>query len=192
MEDENKPNVSPQEAEQITNQIYEDNNPNKKSKAMFIVIPVVIVLVIVVCGGYFTMNYIKELKENSGIKTESNVFFDDEEAEEYLADKVSNIRVTMSQTVSCERDKDGVLMGRVNLENKNEFQYMVEFFLDDSDEPIYTTGLIPPGGKLEAIPIDKDLKPGSYPLVAVFTAISEEDNQTNLGSTGISVDMQVN
>lgn len=167
----------------------------KKIEPIMIIIPIVAVIVIgVAVGGYYLNNYIKGLKSQyteSGVVTDPNVFFNDEDAEEYLADRVPAINIIMLQSMTCYRDEDGNMFAKVGLNNQNEHQYMVEFTMELTGELIHRTGLIPPGGKLDVIPIDMDLKPGTYSVNAIFTAVSEEDNKTDLGSAGINVDMYV-
>ncbi len=168
----------------------------KKKKLSFKVIIVVLAVVILgalVCGGIYLKNYINEIKADSGIKEEPNVFFDDESAEEYMKDMVSSIGVHMNQRISCAITEDGSRIARVNVQNDNDFQYIVKFVLveDDKTTDLYTSGLVPPGGKIETIPINEELEPGTYSVNVIFTAISGKDNRTDIGSTGLNTDMEV-
>jgi cell division protein YceG involved in septum cleavage len=174
--------------EDNANEIAEKSS--KKKFSPLIIVLIVIIIALIGGGAFFAVNYFNSSKDSdtdeNGIKTEPNVFLNDEDAEEYLKDKVSAINVTINRIVYCE-EKDGKLMGKVGLENKNDFQYMVQFSVPDTGEVVYTTGLIPPGGKLDEIPVETDWKAGEYTVNAIFTAISAEDNKTNIGQTGIEV-----
>lgn len=168
-------------------------SPQKKNSSPKMLI--ILVLVIVIGGGaVWAVNYINQLKgelaNSGGIKTEPNMFMSDEEAEEYVKDKVDSINVTMNTNVVCEKDENGVVMAHVGLENLNDFQYVVKFDLE-SGETIAQTGLVPAGREVDKVALTKPLEQGTYAVNAIFTAISSEDNQTSLGATGISVDFIV-
>ena len=179
----------------LSGNISESIPKKNKSKKPIIILIIIVIAAVLAAGGYFLFGYINQLKadaNNNGIVTEPNVFFNDEDAEKYLADKVSSINVTIYRSITAGKDENGKLIANVGLENKNDHQYIVEFSLADTGEKLYTTGLIPAGSTLKTIPIDKELAPGEYSVNAMFTVVSEKDNKTSLGSTGINVDMTVN
>lgn len=159
------------------------------------VIAILIVIIIALIGGaaVFGMKYLEAVnsKQESGIKTEPNVFLNDEDAEKFVEDKVSSINISMTQTIRCYTNDEGKLMAKVNLVNRNEHQYLAQFVMADTNEVIYTTGLIPPDGELEEIPIEMDLESGTYSVNAIFSLISEKDNETDIGSSGVNVNMVV-
>lgn len=168
----------------------EESNNKKKINPVTIVL-IVIIMALVGGGAYYFNVLSKQMTESQGLKTDPNIVLNDEDAAEYLKDKVGAIRISMNQRVGTERNDEGKLIGKVGIENKNDFQYMVRFYIADTGECIYESGLIPPGGKLDEIPIDMDLEVGKYNINVIYDAISAEDNQTSLGSTGINTDLLV-
>jgi hypothetical protein len=60
------------------------------------------------------------------------------------------------------------------------------------DKEIYRSDLIPAGSSLSTAELDDiDLDSGEYKAVIIFTIVSEEDNQTVLGSTGVQIPLSV-
>lgn len=173
-------------------------NSGKSNKGVIIAL-VAVIVVLVIGGGAFGMwmlyNKDSAYDPNAtvGIQEDANIFFDDESAEEHLQKRVSNINVTMSTVASVRKTDDGKMMALVNLNNKNDFQYKVDFILvaDDGNELIAETGLVPAGAKVPEVELKRELPPGTYDVSAVFYAISEEDNQTSLGSTGLAITIRV-
>lgn len=158
-------------------------------KKNFNPLTLILIAIIIVGGGIFL--YMQLNQPETGIKTESNLFMGDDEAAEYKNEMVPSMRLTMSSRIYCEKKEDGTFAGKVSIENNNDFQYMIRFIMADTNEVIYETGLIPPGGKIEEIPVNMKLEPGTYAVNAIFTAISEKDNQTDLGSSGLNTEMVV-
>lgn len=155
--------------------------------------PITLVLIVIIIallgGGVYLFTQLNSVE--TGMKSEPNVFLDDESADAYLEDKVTSISVNMSQKIYCEKDEQGKLVGEINAVNDNDFQYMIQFIMADTGETLYETGLIQAGNQLKSIPINMEFEPGRYPVNVIFNAISSEDNQTNLGSVGINVEMVV-
>ncbi len=169
----------------------EESNSSKKKISPVTIVLVVIIIALVGGGVYAYQQLSTQMTENQGIKTEPNVVLNDEDAEEFLKDKIGSIRISMNQRIACERNSEGKLIGKIGVENKNDFQYMFRVYLADTGEALYESGLIPPDGKVDEIPIEKDLEVGKHSVNVLFDAISTEDNQTSLGSTGINTDLLV-
>ncbi len=185
------------------NQVNQANSPSNggKSNKGVIIALVAVIVVLVVGGGAFGiwMLYNKDSGYDPnavvGIKQDPNIFFDDnsKEEEEYLKSRVKNINVTMNTVVSTRKTEDGKVMALVNLNNKNDFQYKVQFLLpgDDGNKLIAETGLVPAGAKVPEVEIKEELAPGEYEVSAIFYAISAEDNQTDLGSVGTLITLRI-
>ena len=69
--------------------------------------------------------------------------------------------------------------GEARIENiaANRYHMQVDIFLDDTGEKVYSSKLIKPGYSIKNIRLDKALDPGEYAATAVFSAITQEENQ---------------
>lgn len=77
--------------------------------------------------------------------------------------------------------KDGKSAGSLNIENipANHYDLQVDITLEDTDEVIYSSGLIEPGHYVDNAKLEKTLKKGDHKAVAVFTAYYP-DNETDI------------
>jgi uncharacterized membrane protein YkoI len=181
-------------------EINSDSTPAPKQKVNpTIVILVAIIIALVAVGGVLAYKYAYATVDNTnqesmgdGLVTDPNVFLTEEDAEAYQNKMIPSLNVNMLREVVCERNEEGQLVADVNIKNDNENQYRVQFIDSYSGDVIYTSGLIPAGSTLPQITLAKDLKPGTYDISVIFSYVSEEDNKTDLGSTGISIDFIVN
>lgn len=182
------------------NQANSPQNGGKSNKGVIIALAAVIA-VLIIGGGAFGMwmlyNKDSGYDPNAtvGIKQDANIFFDDnsKEEEEYLKNRVDNINVTINTVVSTRKTEDGKVMALVNLNNKNDFQYKVDFLItnEEGNKLIAETGLVPAGAKVPEVEIKEELAPGTYEVSAIFYAISAEDNQTDLGSVGTVITLKI-
>lgn len=81
----------------------------------------------------------------------------------------------------------GTEVGKIMVQNpeKNTLDFTVQFVLDDTDEVVYTSGLIPVGSRVDDAKLDKDLDKGQYPATAFFT--SYDSNGVPVGQTGLAI-----
>ncbi len=193
-------NKDSQENGDQVNQVNSPQNGGKSNKGVIIALAAVIA-VLVIGGGAFGMwmlyNKDSGYDPNAtvGIKKDANIFFDDnsKEEEEYLKNRVNSINVTINTVVSTRKTEDGKVMALVNLNNKNDFQYKVDFLItnEEGNKLIAETGLVPAGAKVPEVEIKEELAPGTYEVSAIFYAISAEDNQTDLGSVGTVITLKI-
>ncbi len=193
-------NKDSQENGDQVNQVNSPQNGGKSNKGVIIALAAVIA-VLIIGGGAFGMwmlyNKDSGYDPNAtvGIKKDANIFFDDnsKEEEEYLKNRVDNINVTINTVVSTRKTEDGKVMALVNLNNKNDFQYKVDFLItnEEGNKLIAETGLVPAGAKVPEVEIKEELAPGTYEVSAIFYAISAEDNQTDLGSVGTVITLKI-
>ncbi len=165
---------------------------NKSNKGIIIALIAVIVVLIIGGAGFFVYYEFfreEEQSQQQGIVEEPNMFFNDEDAEEYMKDKVSSILVSMSSRMTTRKTEDGKIMIVAGIDNKNDFQCKMDFEING--ELIAETGLVQPGASVPEVELKKDLEPGTYEVNVIFTAISTEDNQTSLGAVGSAVDLIV-
>jgi hypothetical protein len=128
-------------------------------------------------------------EETTGLKTQSNVILDkDEELD--MTDRVSTINVKMHKNISIKKNDNGKYDLDVGITNGNAHQYMFTITVDNRE--IYRSDLIPAGASLPSVELDDvDLDSGKYEAIVIFTVVSEKDNQTVMGSTGITADLSV-
>lgn len=166
---------------------------DKTKKRAIIVVVMIIIIALLGTGTVFAYNYISDLKSKSngsGLKVESNIYMDDESASQGLEDNVSSINVNMRKTLKLTQNSEGKMTLQLGLNNGNAHQYIVGISVGDTT--ICTTNLIPAGAQLEEIQVDNvDLDAGTYEAIAIFSVISEKDNRTVLGTTGLAVPLEV-
>jgi hypothetical protein len=77
---------------------------------------------------------------------------------------------------------DAVMGNSVN----NRFAFYFTVTLNDTDETVFTSGLIPVGTQIAEIVLEKDLAAGTYPAVVVVNMI-DDDGEPVETNTGINV-----
>lgn len=87
---------------------------------------------------------------------------------------------------------DGSSEGDLRIENipSNHYLMKVQITRDDTDEIIYTTGLIEPNHHIQAARLDVDLDAGEYPCTAVFSAYDTE-TEKQVGQAAAKVNIVV-
>lgn len=83
--------------------------------------------------------------------------------------------------------ENGEAMGEVRIANpaKNKYGFTVTLKIEETDEEVYKSGLIPPDAHIKQAKLDKPLEKGDYPAIAYFTTYDEEGNM--VGQAGINV-----
>ena len=71
----------------------------------------------------------------------------------------------------------------------NHYPIYFEVRLDDTQEIIYTSSLIPVGSEINGLTLDKDLSAGEYPATVSYHLIND-DNQ-EVSSVGFAITIQV-
>lgn len=81
--------------------------------------------------------------------------------------------------------------GQLCIENikANHFNYIVTIKLDDTQETVYTSGLIRPNHYVEKAVLDRPLEKGSYDATAYFEAF--RDNKQRAGSSVVKMKIEV-
>lgn len=167
------------------------NNEIKKKSKRNIIIALLLVGFIVI--GVF---FVRESKENKVLKLDANVVAG-EITKEDLAQKLKDaqkkvdegmIAIDMAPVPIFE---DGESEGVVNIGNpaKNTKNFVVEFVLDDTEEIVYKSGLIPPNSHIEKTKLDKVLEKGNYPAVAYFTTYDDEGIE--VGRVGLNMTIKI-
>lgn len=167
------------------------NTKYKKISIQNVVIVFLLILLTVI-GITFYMND----KENQGLKLDENVITG-ETSKEDLTKKLQDaqkkvdegmVAIDIAPTPIFE---DGSSEGQVMIGNpaKNTKDFVVEFVLDDNEEVVYKSGLIPPNGYIEKAKLSKDLEKGIYPTVAYFTTYDAEGIES--GRVGLNITIKI-
>ena len=86
---------------------------------------------------------------------------------------------------------DGKSLGKVMIKNpaQNTKNFTVKFVLNDTNEEVYKSGLIPPGGLLEKAKLNKQLSKGRYSATAYFE--SYDENNEISGEVGFDISINI-
>lgn len=157
----------------------------KKSKGLFIGIMIaVLLLVSISVVAYVGISYRmsqEEPKQSNKLTYDANVIVDDadalQEAVDALYDQVKDGHMVLEMKMTAvSTDGNNFSCSLANaVENKYDM-YMV-LYLDETQEEIYRSGLIPLGGKIEAFETVKAIAKGNHEATLVFNQV-EEDKET--------------
>lgn len=87
---------------------------------------------------------------------------------------------------------DGTSPGKAYIENVpgNHYLMQVSIIDEDTEETLYESGVLKPNQYIEDITLTRDLDAGTYPAVAVFTAL-DPDNYNDIGRAQAKVTLNV-
>lgn len=157
----------------------EKNKHKKKSVIFFFVI---ILLVGIITTLLFMLLSKEEEQASSGAMVyEANVVVDDAEALQDAVDKLFQKAKEGYMTLEMQTEaysEDGkVFTCHLANSNMNNYDMFMVFYLDDTQEEIYRTGLIPIGARIEEFTLEKPLESGNYEVTIVYNQV-EEDRET--------------
>lgn len=119
--------------------------------------------------------------ENNGMAYEANIVVDDadalQDAVNRLYEKAKEGQMALEmQTVANSEDGTNFTCYLANAAKNNYDMFMV-LYLDDTQQEIYRTGLIPIGARMETFVLEETLEPGSHEATLVFNQV-EDDRET--------------
>lgn len=81
----------------------------------------------------------------------------------------------------------------IALENPsfNEAYLQFTMYMDNSNAPIYESGLVKPGQAITEIPLNSPLEPGTHNIKLEMKAYAPGDNKTSLNGTNVDFQLQV-
>lgn len=126
---------------------------------------------------------------------DSTVVLDDPETLQKLVDEM--VRKAEEGTMTLEMQVDAVSDDGITftcyLANalENNYDMFMTLYLDETQEEIYRTGLIPLGGRIETFSLEKALDQGSHSCTLVFNQV-EEDLQTIHAQVNVGLNLIVN
>lgn len=100
----------------------------------------------------------------------------------------TQISMKINSAVTFENAKSS---GLVNIENKenNNYDMVIEIYLKNTNEKVYTSKKIQPGEKIEKIKLSKELNKGTYKAIAYFKAYDDDSNYK--GKSGAEIVINV-
>lgn len=163
----------------------ENQSQRKKSQVLLILCAVIIVLLITI-----VVLLLKGRNDtNIGLEEtvpppKRNVVINEENAEE-MAEEILNrnetvvpgtYEVTMNSTWNFQNGTSSSDNAYVENSTTNTNPVYFDLQLDDTEEIIYESPIIPVGSYLEDIKLDKDLEAGTYDCTLTYHLVDEEQN----------------
>lgn len=157
----------------------------KRNKGFLICILVIAVLFVAVgVLGFFIVSSktaSTQAEEDNKLTYDANVIVDDADA---LQDAVNALyeqakeghMVLEMQTMAVSTDGTNFTCSLANAK-ENKYDMFMVLYLDETQEEIYHSGLIPFGGKIEEFTTTKAIAPGNHEATLVFNQV-EDDNET--------------
>lgn len=114
------------------------------------------------------------------------------EIQQLLDEKVAEGMVNLSVMAEPVFEQGGK-KGRLGLENAqgNNYSFQVDLVLDETQEVLYSSGLIDPGFYVEYVALNKTFEAGKYPASAVFTTYSLEETDEAIATTKVAVNLVI-
>lgn len=181
------------------------NNPSKNGgNKILIVIVILLFLVVLVLVAFiaFKMGKGDSTTDSSGssnsrtIAESARVVLDEESAQNVMDEMRESVEegmfecnMSMKWTFEegTEQSKDAVV---ANSENNTHPIYF-DVRLKDTDELIYSSPVIPVGEQLTNISLDKDLDPGEYKAVVMYSLLKDEESQEVTSQAGFVIKIVV-
>ncbi len=163
----------------------------KSSSNKLLVIIIVFLLAVIGVGAFFVLKGSSNQEEvaDSGIAGyDANIILnadDLKENEQKVGYGMMNLN--FDNKIVIENGKDGTC----DISNKetNSHDMYVSLWLDDTQEEIYRSGIIPLGAKIEKLELKTPLEVGEYTGTLVFVQV--EDGK-DIGKVNVEVTLKVN
>jgi hypothetical protein len=169
---------------------------NKKQSSNKLLIVIIILLIVVICiGGIVAAILIsKSSEKGDDVSSSTSVMANDgfvildsddlakvEEVQKEI-DKGS-MRLRFKDTIIVENGKNGTC--DISNPSINNYDMYVSIWLDETQEEIYRSGLIPLGAKIEQLELNRSIEPGVYECTMVYNQLENNEviSQTNVAVT---------
>lgn len=170
----------------------------KRNGIIIAVIVMLMAVIIVVLGIMLLRSSGRETTEDGertgGMAYEANVITDDAEALQdavnRLIEKAKEGQMSLEmQTIASSEDGIHFTCHLANSVKNNYDMFMV-LYLDDTQQEIYRTGLIPIGARIEEFSLQEALEPGTYEATIVYNQV-EEDRETIHAQVNVGLTLNV-
>lgn len=169
----------------------------KKKKAVIIMIACVLIVLIAIIAGLVFLLFKKDELDNATDDAKTYVI-DEENYQQIMEDMENEVREGYFETYmntewtfpdGTSETTDAILGNSPN----NTKPIRCEVLLEDTEEVIFTTGVIPVGAQLPAFKLDVDLDVGRYDAVCIVYLLNETENgtYTDYSNAGFNVTITV-
>lgn len=171
---------------------------NKRQK--WIILILLLLLLVVVGGGIFlwkkgffdTPVQKSRLERDREALAGQLVGKSESEIQDILNQKVQEGMVTVSVLGDIYAEKNGEKV-RLGVQNdaSNNYSFIIDMKLTDTDETIYSSNLIDPGYYIEYVTLNKTLSEGDYPVQVVFTTYALDETDDPIASSVVDATLHV-
>ena len=174
-------------------------NKEERATEIYRIITAVLLIVIILLLSLLNKNCHCCCSEIDGIPWDSNVTYDEYQHQsdvDALNQKAADGMITVSMNADPVFE-NGTAKGNLQILNdvSNTRPQVVEIYLKNTegkvnkDKLVYRSGKIPVGGKIQSVALDQKLSKGDYAALAVFNAIS--DNDEIIGTVGADITLHI-
>ena len=153
---------------------------------------IIILLIVIVVVMYMNSNKDQYALENN-VRVGNVENYSAEERAAQMQEVVDNgmisISINATPFLSLSNPGEGVNWVLQNPETQQKY-IRVEVRLDETNEIIYETGMLPPNTYVNSAPITKELDIGVYPCTATFFGY-KLDTQVFVGQAGAKLDLTI-
>ncbi len=174
-----------------------ENKKNNNSKK--IMVTLLIIVLIGLCGGMgFYIYKEKHQSQISRLTRDEDALGgmlpgkSQQEIEELLNAKIEEGMVNIGIQGEPIFEHSGK-KGRLGIENiaANKYSFQVDLILDETEDVIYSSGLIEPGYYIEYVELNKKLDEGDYRATAVFTTYSLDETEDKIAEARVNIVLHV-
>ena len=177
--------------------MQQEMKEKKSSKLVLCIVVIAISCAVIGVLVYFLLfrgNTAGQEEKKGGLAYESNVIIDDEDALQDAVDALyeqakEGQMVLEMQTVASSKDGTNFTCSLGNAK-ENRYDMFMVLYLDETQEEIYRSGLIPLGGKIVEFSINKTLEPGTYEATLVYNQV-EDDRETIHAQVNVGLQLLV-
>ncbi|MEA4853999.1 MAG: hypothetical protein VB082_06965 [Christensenella sp.] len=166
-----------------------DDNKRKRIRTIIVLCAVLAVCIIILlfhlrsCGSQDTLDTNASIGQYEG-KTPEEI---QTELDKVVEENMFN--VSIASVIVFE---NGEAEGELRIENiaANPYLMGVQIMLSDSNEVVYTSGLIEPGYHIQSAKLSKPVSAGTYDAMALFTAYDPQSEEA-MGQAAIQISIVV-
>lgn len=182
-----------------------DSKTEEKKKDNKLVVILIALLVIIIIALVVVVGILLSKKEKQAVSTNSSgrevvgsvrTVFDDESAASVAEEMRQDIeegmfecRMSMKWTFenSSSESTDAYVANSVN----NTYPIYFDVYIDDSDEPIYSSPVLPVGAELTNFKLDRELPAGEYRATVMYTLVRDIESQEKISKAGFVINIKV-
>lgn len=171
----------------------------KQKKEKFVIVALSLALIVLLTGGaVFLLSNANKAEtpkvSGAGGEYDSNVILDDPDTLQNMVDemlkKAAEGQMALEMQVTAfSKDGENFSCYLANADANSYDMYMI-LYLDETQEELCRTGLIPVGGRIETLHIQKKLTAGTHTCTLTFVQV-EADGKTEHAQVNVGLDLVV-